>query len=366
VSVLPDPLRPGTSGPAVRDVQSRLNDLGHDLSDDDPAVYGQATESAIRSFQQQRGLRADGIVGPETWRALVEAGRSLGDRRLYLTEPMLRGDDVRELQRRLNQLGFDAGTVDGVFGPDTSEAVRDFQLNVGLRVDGIVGTEVVEALRRLHRQHQSAAASVVREREQLRRAPLRRSLAGSRILLDPAHGPDAPGAEAPDGRPEHEITWELASRLEGRLLARGVHVILSRGPQTTPSSSARARLANDEGVDAVLSLRLNALDHEEARGAAGYYYGDGEYFSESGRRLAELCVDNIVERTGVPHLRTHSATVSLLRETRAPAVIVEPVFISHPDDGRRIQQPGLQEEVADALTAALTEHLTGHDLGVAS
>jgi peptidoglycan hydrolase-like protein with peptidoglycan-binding domain len=50
VSVLPDPLRPGTSGPAVRDVQSRLNDLGHDLSDDDPAVYGQATESAIRSF----------------------------------------------------------------------------------------------------------------------------------------------------------------------------------------------------------------------------------------------------------------------------------------------------------------------------
>jgi N-acetylmuramoyl-L-alanine amidase len=355
----PQPLALDDTGPAVRDVQSRLADLGLDVSSDEPAVFGSATQAAVRAFQRQRGLTADGRVGPETWRALVEAGRVLGDRRLYFTEPMLRGDDVRELQRRLNRLGFDAGTIDGVFGPQTEEAVREFQANAGLRVDGIVGTEVVAAIRRLHRGHQSAPAALVREREALRTGPRRQSLAGTRILLDPALGPDGPGATAPNGRPEHEICWEIASRLEGRLLGRGVNVILSRGPATTPSQSDRARLANAEAVDAVLSLRLNALNSPNASGAAAYYFGDGDYVSESGRRLAELCVDLVVARTGTSHCRAHASAVSLLRETRAPAVVVEPGFVTHPEDGLRLQDEDFQDQVAEALTLALAEHLTG-------
>ncbi len=359
--VILEAIRPGATGPAVHDVQSRLDALGFPVDGDEPAVYGPATESAIRAFQQQRGLIADGAVGAETWRALVEAGRQLGDRRLYLTDPMLRGDDVRDLQGRLNRLGFDAGGIDGVFGPDTAEAVRDFQVNAGLRVDGIVGSEVVGALRRLHRQHQSGAASTVREREALRRAPPRRSLAGARILLDPGRGPDDPGALAPNGRAEHEITWELANRLEGRLLARGVNVILTRGPETTPTPSERARLANDEGVETVLSVRLNALDSAAACGASALYFGDGEFESAAGRRLAELCLDRITTATGSPHCRTHPSTVSLLRETRAPAVIVEPGFVTHPEEGMAIQRPGVQDQVAQALSWALAEHLTGRE-----
>lgn len=349
----------GAAGPAVRDVQSRLGTLGFSWESDDPAVFGPATQAAVRAFQQSRGLHADGLVRDETWRALVEAGRSLGDRRLYLTEPLLRGDDVRELQDRLNRLGFDAGYVDGVFGRQTAAAVREFQLNVGLRVDGIAGREVVEGLRRLHRQHQSAAAISVREREALRQAPLRCSLAGARVLLDAGHGPDDPGVVGRNGATEQLLCWQITTRLEGRLLARGVHTILSRGPRTTPSPSERARLANAEGVDLILSVHLNGLDSPSARGTAAYYFGNASFVSEAGRRLADLAADTVAAHTGTPHCRTHSTGSALLRESRAPAVVIEPGFLTHPVEGARLQQSDHQEAIADALTHAVAKFLTG-------
>ncbi|MFN2555913.1 MAG: N-acetylmuramoyl-L-alanine amidase [Nitriliruptorales bacterium] len=349
----------GAAGPAVRDVQSRLETLGFSCESDDPAVFGPVTQAAVRAFQQSRGLNADGLVSDETWRALVEAGRSLGDRRLYLTEPLLRGDDVRELQDRLNRLGFDAGYVDGVFGRQTAAAVREFQLNVGLRVDGIAGREVVDGLRRLHRQHQSAAAISVREREALRQAPRRSSLAGARILLDAGHGPDDPGVTSPDGAREHFLCWQITNRLEGRLLARGVHTILSRGPRTTPSPSERARLANAEGVDLILSVHLNGLDSPSARGAAAYYFGNASFVSEAGRRLADLAVDAVAAHTATPHCRTHPTSSALLRESRAPAVVIEPGFLTHPLEGARLQEADHQEVIADALTDAVARFLTG-------
>ena len=84
-----------------------------------------------------------------TWAALIEADFRLGDRMLYLRSPMTRGDDITDLQQRLGSLGFDAGYVDGIFGPDTESAVRNFQANQGLTPDGVVGPDTVMALGRL-------------------------------------------------------------------------------------------------------------------------------------------------------------------------------------------------------------------------
>ncbi|MBW3618690.1 MAG: N-acetylmuramoyl-L-alanine amidase [Actinobacteria bacterium] len=347
----------GAVGPEVLDIQRRLEDLGYP-SGDDPGVFGNGTHEAVRVFQQRRGLTADGMVGEDTWRSLVEAGYELGDRMLYLTRPMLRGDDVRDLQRRLNRLGFDTGHADGVFGTSTFEALREFQLNMGIQVDGIAGPSTIDALKRLHRQHQEAPAFAVKEREALR-FQKRLSIAGARVMVDPGHSVEYPGLVADDGTAEHEITWDIGNRVAGRLAALGARVIMSRGPLTAPSSSDRAALANAEEVEAILSVHLNGLTSPAAHGAAAYYYGQDTYVSERGRRLAQLAVDNIVARTGTPNCRTHPSTSTLLRESRAPAVIVEPGFLTHPDEGRLLRDPDHQGLIAQALTDALVTFVVG-------
>jgi N-acetylmuramoyl-L-alanine amidase len=352
-----EPISYGSVGPEVADVQQRLAGLGLPCPDDD-GVFATGTRQVVRTFQQRRGLSADGIVGPDTWRSLVAASYRLGDRMLYVTRPLLHGDDVRDLQRRLNRLGFDCGYDDGLYGAQTFDAVRDFQLNVGVSVDGIAGPETVDLLLRLHRQHQEAPAFAVREREQLRRAP-RSAVAGARVMVDPSHSLGDPGFVSPDGVPEHEVTWSIATLVEGRLAALGAHVVLARGPTTSPSPSERAALANEEGVEAILSIHCNGLDSSEARGTAAYYFGAEGTYSDRGRLLAQLAVDGVCTAVGSPNCRTHPSTTALLRESRAPAVLVEPGFLTHPEEGRNLTDARYQRAIAGALAEAMVRFLVG-------
>ena len=117
------PLSLGDEGAAVSDVQRRLTAiLSSGAPIDADGVFGDGTRAAVEAFQHLRGLRVDGVCGPQTWNTLVEASFRIGDRFLYRRTPMLRGDDVADLQQRLSTLGFDTGRVDGIFGDRTSRA----------------------------------------------------------------------------------------------------------------------------------------------------------------------------------------------------------------------------------------------------
>ena len=83
------------------DVQHRLTAILPGTPVDADGIFGPATRAALEAFQRLRGLRVDGVCGPQTWNTLVEAGFRMGDRFLYRRTPMLRGDDVAELQQRL-------------------------------------------------------------------------------------------------------------------------------------------------------------------------------------------------------------------------------------------------------------------------
>lgn len=144
------PITRGARGPAVEDVQSRLLALGYDLGPTGvDGVFLGETLHAVRAFQHEHAIDEDGIVGDQTWAALVDATFQLGDRLLYLRLPHLHGADVLLLQGALNILGFACGGHDGIFGPFTERAVREFQANVGLQADGIAGLDTVRALQRL-------------------------------------------------------------------------------------------------------------------------------------------------------------------------------------------------------------------------
>jgi N-acetylmuramoyl-L-alanine amidase len=178
---VPDPLlRTGARGEAVRDLQWRLGALGYGVGHDEPGVFGAATTAAVRAFQHDRGLQVDGIVGRHTWASLVESGFVLGDRLLYFRQPMLRGDDVAELQRRLNSLGFDARRVDGIFGGDTHRALVDFQRSAGLVADGVCGARTITALDRVVPLADGSVAGA-RDRDELRHRP--HGLDGRRVFV---------------------------------------------------------------------------------------------------------------------------------------------------------------------------------------
>lgn len=350
-------LRRGDGGDAVRDVQHRVRRvLDIDTLDEDG--FGPLTLDAVRRFQRDRGLAADGIVGRDTMRALEEARFALGDRLLWQTTEWLRGDDVRELQNRLNRLGFDAGPEDGIFGPALTAAMEEFQRNVGLRPDGVAGPRSIEALRRLHRGHQSGGLAV-RARQRLALRQLAgRGIVGARVLIDPSRGGgDDPGVVGPGGTVEADVTWAVAQRLAGRLAGRGATAHLSRGPLTSPTASERARLANDLDVDVVLSLGVNAHRLPTARGASTYYFGAPAFTSESGRALAEHVHDAIVGAGWTPDCRMHPMTWPILRETRMATVVLEPGFLTAPADERRLASPAHQEALAATLVDAVAGFL---------
>ena len=338
----------GACGEDVRDVQHRLLALGSSIEPDElEGRYGETTQAAVKAFQQRRGLLVDGRVGPETWADLLEAGYRLGDRTLYLRYRPFRGDDVRALQRRLNALGFDAGREDGILGAQTGVAVREFQRNVGHEADGIVGPETLTALERLRPPLEAPSRAVVREAEALR--SMDSSLAAARIAIDPGHGPGDDGNADPDGRAEAAIALSLSEALAAELSRRGAAPSLLRGEGENPSGSDRARAANDLSADVCISVHLNGDGDPGAEGSTCFYFGTDTSHSPAGQRLADLIQERLASDLGLMDGRTHPLAIALLRETRMPAVQVEPCFLTNSKEAELLANPDFRERVARAI-----------------
>lgn len=288
----------GDKGAPVRDIQDRLAALGFSCEADPPGEFEDATERAVRAFQKERRLAVDGTVGPETWRTMVDAGFVLGDRQLYHRMPMLHGDDVAELQRNLNAIGFDAGDVDGIFGPDTLRALLDFQHNRRLAEDGIAGPIVLSELLLMKRETSKMGRHEIRERVWL--ASLPKSLVGLRIFVDPFCRDDEEAAAA----------WAAAVAAAGALRELGAHPIISRSADTRPTERLRALNANERGADLVIGFANPATDEEGI-----YSFASRISHSAAGAALA-MAVARVLQ---VP---AHGRVMPILVETRPPAIVV--------------------------------------------
>jgi N-acetylmuramoyl-L-alanine amidase len=318
-------------------------------------LFGADTEAAVRAFQQQRGLVVDGIVGNATWKELVESSWTLGDRLLHLRQPPLTGDDVRELQAQLNALGFTAGKHDGIFGPSTADALRDFQRNLAIGEDGICGRETLSALESLKMVVRKGIGARTREREARESVP--RGLISKRIVIDPGHGGDDPGATGPSGETESLVAFQISARVAQMLSARGASSILTRGPYDGPPDSKRAQLANDSGADLFVSIHMNSHENPSAEGSATYYFEHEGVGSEPGQHLARILQDEITSMARVD-CRTHGKGYQILRETRMPAVLVEPGFITNPEEAKQMSDYYSAGEVASKVVAAIERYFS--------
>lgn len=137
----------GSEGDAVARLQYRLLSLGY-LDTCITGFLGPETEASIVRFQRDSGLVADGIAGPETQAALFSS-QDGGDRSGPVSSsPMSSptGENIVEIQSLLQDWGYYWGAIDGVRGPVTDAAIREFQADRGLVVDGIVGAATWQAL----------------------------------------------------------------------------------------------------------------------------------------------------------------------------------------------------------------------------
>ena len=284
-------------------------------------VYTAETAEAVERFQQSRGLPADGVCGPATWAALVEAGHRLGDRLLYLRAPYQRGEDVADLQRRLGALGFSAGRVDGILGPETAAAIGAFQENAGLTADGICGPDTVAVLGRIP-AGDSHSMEMLLERERLRSTP--------RLLRD-----------APIALCGADSLVVAAARL---LRRRGARVVVL----AQHDGSAVAAAANELDTMVLLDVQL-----AEEQACEAFYFATEGFTSSGGKRLAEMLADGLGGLLDLPAAAPVGMRLPLLRESRMPAVACRlgppPVVVE--------RQAALAERIAQCLADWIAEPL---------
>ena len=333
-------LKPGDRGDVVTVVTNTLHRLGY--LDSTQEIFTPQVSDAVAAFQQARGLTITGAIDDATNIALEEARWKLGDRSLRLESPAMRGDDVATLQSRLVDMGFNPGRVDGIFGPLTEGAIKEFQKSIGVKVDGICGPGTIIGLMRLMRTVTGGAPTELRaQADREKRGP---ALADKVIVIDPQSRSEIA-----------DITFDIAQRLEGRLIPLGVSVIITRNTKSAPRESERIALANNTQADLVISLNVDSYKNEKASGVSTYFYGADQHGIHSlvGEKFATLVQREICARTDLNNNRTHAKSWDLLRLTKAPTVLIDLGFISNPKDSSRLNDATFRDTIAEGLVIAI-------------
>ena len=144
-------LKLNSKGTDVRNLQQDLTTLGYYWAEI-TGTFGAKTETAVKRFQEENGLTADGVAGTKTLKAIAAAvarkggtpasGSSAGTT-LKLNS---QGTKVSQLQTDLKQLGYYYAEITGNFGEKTEAAVKAFQKAKGLTADGVAGTKTLNAI----------------------------------------------------------------------------------------------------------------------------------------------------------------------------------------------------------------------------
>ena len=210
------------------------------------------------------------------------------------------------------------------------------------------------------------------------------------IVVDAGHGGTDEGAHGPDGTLEKNVTLGVARRLRAALEARlGARVILTRTGDTVVPIDERASIANNNKADLFISLHANSSRSVTRRGAEVFYLSIDEYGAEArevaereapllsvvgggareidivewemaqarhvdrSARLVELVEDELRQRVPMSPRAIQQAPFRVLVGANMPAVLVEMGFISNPDQERQLTAASFQNEVVDAVIAAV-------------
>jgi N-acetylmuramoyl-L-alanine amidase len=350
-------IKRNSSGEKVTDLQRRLKLLGYDIGTKDvDGFFGIDTEYAVRKFQQDRGLLVTGAIDRETWQELVDAGYKIGERMLYLKQPPFRGDDVRTLQLWLKTLGFYPYNENGIFCERTHKALIEFQNNMNIADDGIVGEETLQHLRNLKR------IIVSRETSNF---PITKNMKSKgrpneiKIILDYSENLEDTGGSEKYLSEKIYICRSIVNFCSDILSKKSIDTLLSGGENERHDLFLHDRIeyANSSGADLLVGVDLNYSSDKDANGCSCFYFKGLKSYSIPGYRIANLIQDKIVGGLKVLDCRVHGANYAILKDTAMASVLVEPAFVSNYKDRERIKKTGYQLKISKSIVDAILEYL---------
>ncbi len=347
-------LKKDMSGKDVADVQRRLIKLNFPIADP-LGQFGESTEIFVKQFQQSRGLLVDGLAGEETWQDLVEASYVLGRRTIYITQPYLRGDDIKAIQLWLRTLGFNPGPIDGIYGPLAEKAIKNFQLNSGLPVDGIISTDTVEAFLNLNTVLAKNAATEFPQ-DKTRKDSSLAAIEDHKIIIDFGHGGKDSGIIGPTGLRESEVCEDIGMRVGNLFKMLGANVKYTRKPKQSCAMEKRVDFINNRQADLVISVHANNATNLAAEGSSTYYFASGDVVSIEGKKIAGFLQEEQINTLGTKDCRVHGKNFNILRLTKIPAVIIEPVFISNPSEESKLKAEDFRQNIASAVFDGLQKY----------
>ena len=342
-------LQRGMNGPSIRQAQERLNTLGASPALVTDGILGPLTEAAVMAFQRSRGITVNGIIGPITWNALFSQTAVPIPPPPAVWPPYpgvvlrrgMNGPSIRQVQEKLNVLGASPALVtDGIFGPLTEAAVMAFQRSRGLNPDGVVGPLTWNAL--FINQPVPPQPPV---------PPPVPPAQTRTIVLDPGHGGNDPGAVSGTRR-EADDTLRLSLAVQNLLQARGQRVIMTRSTDVPVTLTERSNISNRNNADMFVSIHRNASTNAAANGVENYVFTTA---TAGTVQNAFDVLDRVVD-AGVQNNRgVLRGNFAVLRNTQAPAMLLEMGFISNARDNQLFDQnfDAYAAAIADGIMAAL-------------
>lgn len=158
------------------------------------------------------------------------------NRTIQLKSPNMHGEDIKALQNILLRKGFDCGEIDGYYGKNTLAAVKLFQKENKLDIDGIVGPKTWGKL--FEKNNISNSGIKI-------------------VCIDAGHGGKDPGTSF-DGIKEKDVVLDVSLEMKRLLENRGINVIITRDSDISLDENTRVNIVNNSNADIVISNHLNS------------------------------------------------------------------------------------------------------------
>jgi len=182
-------------------------------------------------------------------------------------------------------------------------------------------------------------------------------LEGKKIIIDPGHGGKDYGATGPGDLYEKDVVLDMSFYLKDMLEEAGAEIVMTRTEDVFVNLYDRPERIDNYNPDLLISVHSNA--HQHGAQAVDTHGLMTLYNYEHNKLLAEIMLDKLEERMGLPAIMTWRRNIAVVRHPHVPTVLVEAGYMMHPVDNWHIFHPHGQEEFARAMMEGIEAYFLG-------